>query len=87
MSKVVGKVTAIERDTIQSLYERKNGLLELAKVIQSNDELYEKMVMDLGSTSTKFQSWWDEMSAKYQWESRPNGNWRIVFETCEILLD
>ena len=86
MKKLVGKVTLGERDEIQSLFERRNGLIELAKIIDNNNELYEKLVADMGATSTKFQQWWNNMSTKYQWESAENGNWEIDFETCDIYL-
>ena len=85
--KIVGIVTPEERDEIQKLFERQNGLNELAKILTSdNTELYEKLVKDMGETSTKFQSWWTRMSQKYQWESTDNGNWEINFDTCEIYL-
>lgn len=86
MKKIVGTVTIEERDEIQSLFERKNGLIELAKIIDNSNELYEKLVADMGNTSTKFQQWWDNMSTKYNWESVENGNWEINFETCDIYL-
>lgn len=85
--KLVGQVTVEEKDTIQALFERRNGLNELAKILTvENEELYEKLVKDMGETGTKFQNWWNEMSAKYNWESCENGNWEINFETCEIFL-
>jgi CXXX repeat modification system protein len=85
--KLVGQVTPEERDEIQRLFERRNGLNELAKILTpDNAELYEKLVKDMGETGTRFQQWWDSMSQKYQWESAPNGNWEINFETCEIFL-
>ncbi|MDE5757133.1 MAG: CXXX repeat peptide modification system protein [Allobaculum sp.] len=87
MKKVISRVTEIERDEIQSLFERRNGLSELAKILTpENRELYERLVKDLGVTSSKFQSWWDRMVKKYQWESEINGHWEINFDTCEILL-
>lgn len=87
MKKLVGKVTPKERTEIQILFERRNGLNELAMILTAdNVELYEKLVKDLGETSTKFQGWWDLMAQKYQWESAENGNWEINFETCEIYL-
>lgn len=86
MKKLVGKVTEEERDTIQSLFERRNGLIELAKIIKNDDALYERLVADMGATGTKFQKWWDETAAKYQWEGSENGNWEINFNTCEIYL-
>ena len=85
--KVVGQVTVEEKNEIQTLFERRNGLNELAKIVTAdNTELYEKLVKDMGETSSKFQSWWDTMSQKYQWESAENGNWEINFQTCEIYL-
>jgi len=86
--KLVGQVTPEEKNEIQALFERRNGLNELAKVLTAdNAELYEKLVTDMGETGTKFQNWWDNMAKKYQWESSPNGNWEINFDTCEIFLN
>lgn len=87
VKKQVGQVTVDEKDEIQQLFERRNGLSELAKILTAdNGELYEKLVKDLGETGTKFQSWWDRMAGKYQWESVDGGNWEIDFDTCEIYL-
>ena len=81
-------VSPDEMKEIKSLYERRNGLNELAKILTpSNEELYDKLVKDLGETSLKYQDWWDRMFAKYGWESREGGNWQINFETCEIFLN
>ncbi len=85
--KLVGQVTPEERNEIQTLFERRNGLNELAKILTSdNTELYEKLVKDMGETNTKFQSWWNRMSQKYQWESSNEGSWEINFDTCEVFL-
>lgn len=87
MKKLVGKVTEEEKNDILALFERRNGLTELAKVVTKNDEIYERLITDMGATSTKFQQWWDDMSQKYQWESSDNGSWEIDFNTCEIFLN
>ena len=85
--KQVGQVTVEEKNEILQIFERRNGLNELAKIVtEDNAELYEKLVKDLGETGMKFQSWWDRMAAKYQWESAEGGNWEINFDTCEIFL-
>lgn len=85
--KLVGQVTTEEKNEILTLFERRNGLNELAKILTAdNGELYEKLVKDMGETGTKFQNWWDRMGAKYQWESVEGGNWEINFDTCEIFL-
>ena len=85
--KLVGTVTTEEKNEIQQLFERRNGLNELAKILSvDNAELYEQLEKDLGETKTKFQSWWSRMSTKYQWKSIEEGNWEINFDTCEIYL-
>lgn len=87
MKKKVGSVTEQERDEIQMLFERRNGLIELAKILTAdNVELYERLLKDIGETSTKFQQWWNRMADKYQWESADNGNWEIDFNECKIYL-
>lgn len=87
MKKTIGKVTEQERNEIQALFERRNGLNELAKILTAdNAELYERLVKDMGETGTKFQNWWDSMAQKYNWESAEGGHWEINFDTCEIIL-
>lgn len=88
MKKKVGQVTPEERNEIHTLFERRNGLNELAKILTAdNAELYEKLVKDMGETGTKFQNWWNRMVEKYQWESAKDGNWVINFDTCEVYLE
>ena len=49
-NKIVGQVTVEEKDEIQRLFERRNGLSELAKILPAeNEELYEKMIRDMGT--------------------------------------
>lgn len=87
MNKLVGKVTFEEKNEIQMLFERRNGLAELAKILKADDvDLYEKLIKDMGDTGTRFQMWWDRMSQKYNWESAPDCQWTIDFETCDIYL-
>lgn len=86
--KIVGKVTQEEGKQIQKLFEHKNGLLELAKILDgSNTDLYNKLVEDLGKTNILFQDWWSKMSEKYQWESQVDGNWEIDFDNNDIYLN
>ncbi len=85
--KNIGRVASEERDIIRYLYEHKNGLLELAKVLTAdNAEIYEKVVQDLGQTNIKYQQWWDSMADKYGWEKIDDGRWEIDFESCEVFL-
>jgi len=87
MKKEVGCVTEQERDEILALFERRNGLNELAKILtDDNSELYERLVKDLSDTTAKFQKWWDTMVQKYNWEGAENGHWEIDFNNCIIYL-
>lgn len=85
--KLVGQVTPEEKDEIQRLFERRNGLNELAIILTPDkEELYEKLVKEMGENNVRFQQWWNTASQKYNWEMTENGNWEINFETCEIFL-
>lgn len=87
MKELVGQVSQEEMEIIKSLFERKNGLLELSKILMPENELlYEKLVKDMGDTSMKFQKWWDEKSNKYGWKSKAGYAWEIDFDTCNIYL-
>ncbi len=91
--RVVGRVTARERDEILALFERKNGLVELAHALAAVDDevlknsyFYEKLVMDMGKTTTKYQQWWERQSALHQWDKAAGEVWEIDFDTCQVFL-
>lgn len=87
MKKEVGRVSPEERDEIQTLFERRNGLNELAGILTpDNAELYDRLIKDMGKTSTMFQQWWTRMAEKYRWESTEDGHWEIDFNDCTIYL-
>jgi CXXX repeat modification system protein len=56
MKKQVGQVSPEEKSEILALFERRNGLTELAKIAGNDAVLYEKVVSYLGATSIKFQN-------------------------------
>ena len=91
-ARVVGRVAPAERDEILALFERKNGLNELVLSLQqnpailANQSFYEKLVADMGQTSTRFQKWWQDKAKAYGWENIPGYHWTIDFDTCEISL-
>lgn len=87
MKQLVGQVSQEECNEIRQLFERRNGLNELAKIITvDNSALYERLIKDMGETATKFQDWWNRMGTKYNWESAENGSWEIDFNDCQIFL-
>ena len=86
-----GKVTEAECDEIKRLYHRKIALQELFQVVAKMElgkieKIYEKVLLDMGDTSTKFQDWWDTTAKKYGWVSIEGANWKINFSTCEVSL-
>lgn len=84
---IVGRITQEECREIRHIYERRNGLDELARTLSAtDDQLYERVVSDMGATATRFQEWWNRMAEKYQWESREGYNWVVDFDTCDIKL-
>ena len=89
----IGKVTYKERDEILALFERKNGLLELVRALaETGDELlknshfYEKVIADLGKTTTRHEQWWDSRAKHYKWEKIYGYVWEIDFDSCKIFL-
>ncbi len=89
----VGRVSPKERDELQALFERKNGLIELTHSLvpdgsspMANELFYEKIVADLGRATTLLQQWWDDKAKAYGWESRSGWRWTINFKTGEIFL-
>lgn len=87
VKKIVGQVTEEEKQEIKKLFERRNGLKELIKILDSsNEELYEKLISDMSTTQEKYKSWWNRMGEKYKWEGMIDGKWEIKFETNDIYL-
>jgi len=89
----IGSVTPEERDEMKALFERKNGLSELLRVLtgsgceeSSNRKIYDRVVRDMGEVKTKSQGWWDEKGVKYDWEKIKGYSWMIGFDTCDIYL-
>ena len=85
----VGTLTQEEIEAIKKLHERKNSLTELFNVIDpSNNRLYEKLVADMAETRGKFDQWWRETSAKYQWKGSgdPNCEWNVDFTSGDVVL-
>ena len=88
---LIGSVTPKERDTIRLLFERRNGLTELIKILpglekKESDFLYERIVKDLGEVTTKYQDWWAKTSLKYKWKNIRGKKWEINFDSCEVFL-
>ena len=87
MKKVVGQVSELEKREIQILFERRNGLNELAKILTAdNTELYERLIKDLGETSIKFQKWWNQMSKNINGKALMVETGRLILTHVKFIL-
>lgn len=92
-NELVGTVSQEEKEEIQSLYQRKLALDEMLFKFENNasilrdENLYEKLVSDMGRTNYQSQRWWSEKGEKYQWKGNSKGRWVINFDTNEIFLE
>ncbi len=69
MKKLVGQVTVEEKNEIQKLFERRNGLNELATILTAeNEALYEKLVNDMEKQVQNF------INGGSLWDKNTNGN-------------
>lgn len=89
----VGDVILKEKEDILQLYERIVALQELLIALDSQsytnevkNELYNRIIADLGKTQTAYEKWWSDMSNKYQWKMVKEGKWIIDFNTCEVFV-
>ncbi len=84
--KIVGLITEDEKQSIREINSRKVALEELLLILQKDDELYLQVSQDLQETMIKYQEWWDINYHKYQWE-KGAGNWKIMFDTNEVIIE
>lgn len=84
MEKAIWVLTKEECQEIRELFEKKLALENLFKIMDAeSDVLRNKLVEDYGKVLNLFQSWWREISTKYNWEGQ---NWRINFDTQEVYI-
>lgn len=83
--KEVWKLNNQEFQEIEDLFEKKIALENLTKIIDGdNQKLYDKLIKDYGKTVRQFDSWWDNMAKKYDWEG---SGWWLDFETKKIMAN
>ena len=85
--KMVGQVCEEEKNIIFDLYEKRNALVNLKKIIDEKDFLYLKLMKELEHTRQEESKWWEEKAVKYNWESRQGCVWRINFDNNKVFLD
>lgn len=84
-TKEVWQLNDEEFKEIEDLFEKKVALENLTKIVDAdNQNLYDKFIKDYGKTVHQFDSWWDKMARKYEWEGK---NWWLDFETKKIMTN
>jgi CXXX repeat modification system protein len=90
VKEAVGEVTELERNAIQHLHERRNGLEELLLCVgESSDadrELRERVMRDRAQNDARYSQWWAETAAYHGWKGKPNAHWELDFGTRRVYL-
>ena len=86
MKRVVGIVTEDEKLAVMKIYRHQQALQELLQILQKDDVLYNEVTKDLEETNINYQKWWNNSYEKYQW-AKGEYNWRIIFESNEIVIE
>jgi CXXX repeat modification system protein len=86
--KILGKVSKDEKNEIERIFERENGLKELEVSVKDkiSSELYNKIFSDFCSNHKKMVKWWQDIRGKYNWESPENAILNIDFNTREVFF-
>ena len=84
--KKVGEVLESEKQIIYDLYEKRNALVNLLKILDDTDKMWNDAVNILEFTRNKEKEWWKEKEQKYKWYGETDKSWVINFRTNEIFL-
>lgn len=90
MTKVVGRVSPEETKEVLAIHSRKVALEQIsANLLSTGGSVLDHpdMLTELGTLSIKLDSWWQKKAKQYNWESAPNGNWTIDFDSGDIVLN
>ena len=58
MAKIIGRVTLEEKTEIMDLYKKKIALESLVKIIDNNEELLQRLIIDYGNIILSYNDWW-----------------------------
>lgn len=86
----LGTISEAERDEIESIYTRKIALVDLTVSLgdrgMTSNDLYERLVADMGVTQQRMRTWWDNVAARYNWSYEANDSWSVDFKTRAVRL-
>ncbi len=94
MKELIGTVTEEERNDMRELYEKKMGLDDLPRSLESvvlsqetKKIIYEKIMIESQKIKTDAQAWLNKMYEKYHWKKEEVKDWHVNFETGELFFD
>lgn len=85
MKILLGKVNIIDKNKIEKLFERYNGLEELNMIVSHEEiDLKKQIETDIYVTNLKIDKLFKEMASRYKWVIDTNIHWEIDYETNEV---
>lgn len=78
MNKTI-EILEIEKEKFYDLFEKRNALINLEKIIDSSNVLYRRLRINLIETTKAEERWWNEIAEKYNLKFE-NEKWIINFK-------
>ena len=78
MNKTI-EILEIEKEKFYDLFEKRNALINLEKIIDSSNVLYRRLRINLIETTKAEERWWNEIAEKYNIKLE-NEKWIINFK-------
>ena len=87
------KITEEERDAIADINEKMNALTSLSRtlceenvVYNENSDFYDRIMKDMSKARSEYNSWWKEISKKYNLQPDRLDKYYVNFISCGIYL-
>ena len=78
MNKTI-EILDIEKEKFYDLFEKRNALINLEKIIDASNVLYRRLRINLIETTKAEERWWNEIAEKYNLKLE-NEKWIINFK-------
>lgn len=84
----LSQIREIEKCEIENLNERRNSLIELKNIINSNtqSELIANINSDINDLQKSIVKWWSDIAAKYKWEYDKRDEFLVDFNENNVFL-
>lgn len=85
MNKTI-EILEIEKEKFYDLFEKRNALINLEKIIDSSNVLYRRLRINLIETTKAEERWWNEIAEKYNLKLE-NEKWIINFKDNSLFRE